>query len=153
MRLLATLLFGALSASSLAQVSGRFYIYKSAIPVGQTAVVRFKVTNSTSQPYRLDTTGFPGQPLCAGYTVKVIHQPKTLKIDRNRGNTCILNGQFQHVMISPGATFIQDIDLSIYLDLSAKGRYAVEVTHHSFRKNDAPHDPLDCSATVEFRVR
>ena len=145
-------------SAAFAQVTGTFYMDKDVIALGQTAVVRFKVMNSGQSAYMLDTTGLPGQPLCAGYSIKVLRQPNssgapsTMSPKLIRANTCILNGKISHIAISPGASYIQDIDLSLYLDLRVNGNYMIEASHNTLRRNGTPPDSADTKARLHFRV-
>lgn len=69
-----------------------------------------------------------------------------------RGNTCI-NPQPKHIVIEPGAKYTQDIDLGLYLDLSLKGKYVVQMEHRRFRRNGDPDDPLDSKATFRLQLQ
>lgn len=137
------------------KISGRFYIDKLTFSVGEPALLHFEVINSGSEPYWFDTTGFPGMPSCSGYGVKVFHHDMTpMTNDRwIRGNTCIMNGQFKHVVIDPEAKYTQDIDLSLYLDLSVKGKYVVQAEHRRIRRNGDPDDPLDSKVTFKLQLQ
>lgn len=141
--------------SQIRKVSGHFYIDKPIFSIGEAVLLHFEVTNSGSEPYWLDTTGLPGMPSCSGYGVKVSHDDMTPVTNAlwARGNTCILNGQFNHVVIDPGAKYTQDIDLSLYLDLSVKGKYVVQVEHRRPRLNGDPDDPLDSQATFKLQLQ
>jgi hypothetical protein len=141
--------------SQIRKVSGRFYIDKLTFSIGEPVVLHFEVINSGSEPYWFDTTGLPGMPSCSGYLVKVSHHDMTpvTNTRRVRGNTCIMNGQFKHVVIDPGAKYTKDIDLSLYLDLSVRGKYVVQVEHRSFRRNGDPDDPLDSKATFKLQLK
>jgi hypothetical protein len=137
------------------KLAGHFYIDKSTFSRGEPVLLHFEVINSGSEPYWLDTTGLPGMPGCSGYIVKVLPEP-TRGVTRDRlmrGNTCILNGQFKHVVIAPGGTYTQDIDLGLYLDLSVKGNYVIQVEHYPMRRNGVPDDPLDCKATFKLQLQ
>jgi len=137
------------------KVVGRFYIDKSAFSIGEPVLLHFEVINSGSEPYWVDTTGLSGGPSCSGYSVRVLHSDMTAETpDRSvRGNTCVLNGQFKHVAIDPGAKYTQDIDLGLYLDVSVKGNYVIQVEHYRLRQNGDPDDPLDCKATFKLQLQ
>jgi len=141
--------------SQIRKVSGRFYIDKLTFSIGEPVVLHFEVINSGSESYWLDTTRLPGMPSCSGYAVKVSHDDMTPVTNALlvRGNACILNGQFKHVVIDPGAKYTQDIDLSLYLDLNVKGKYVVQVEHSRPRRNDDPDDPLDSQATFKLQLQ
>jgi hypothetical protein len=137
------------------KITGRFYIDKSTFSVGEPVLVRFEVINSGSDPYWLDTTGLPGMPFCAGFSVKVFHADMTpVTEDRlMRGNVCVLNGQLTHVVIHPGGQYTETVDLGLYMDLSVKGNYVVRVEHYRMRRNGDPDDPLDCKATFQLQLK
>ena len=141
--------------SQIRKVSGRFYFDKLTFLIGEPVLLHFEVINSGSETYWFDTTGLPGMPLCSGYAVKVFHHDMTPVTNTRlvRGNTCIMNGQFKHVVIEPGAKYTQDIDLSLYLDLSVRGKFVVQVEHRGFRRNDDPKDPLDSKATFKLQLQ
>jgi len=141
--------------SQIHKVSGRFYMDKLTFSIGDSVVLHFEVINSGREPYWLDTTGLPGMPFCSGYGVKLSHDDMTPVTHALwvRGNTCILNGQFKHVVIDPGAKYTQDIDLSLYLDVNMKGKYVVQVEHRSLRRNGDPDDPLDSKATFKLQLQ
>ena len=142
--------------SALTQVSGNFYLDKEVFSPGEEIIVHFKVTNSAKETLMLDITGFPDQPFCAGYSVKLLSQPKAASPSRNvvLRNTCILNGQFHYRPISPGETYIQDIRLSMYFDPEVPGDYSIEVQHYRLRRNgaDSP-DHLDVRTQLHFRIQ
>jgi hypothetical protein len=48
----------------------------------------------------------------------------------------------KHIVIEPGAKSTQDIDLGLFLDLSLKGEYAVQVERRRFRRKGDPMTPL-----------
>lgn len=148
------LFFAFLSCSSaLTQVSATFYLDKDVIKSGQTAIIHFKVTNLGTSPHLLDTTGLPTFPFCSGYIVKVLRQPSsTINPKEVLANTCVINGQFHHVAIAPGATYVQDIDLSLYLDLREKGKYTVEVSHGAMPSSGGSDDQGNAKATLTLRV-
>jgi hypothetical protein len=141
--------------SYIRKVSGRFYIDKLTFSIGEPVVLHFEVTNSGSEPYWLDTTGLPGMPFCSGYEVKLFHHDMTSVTSARlvRGDTCVLNGQFKHVVIDPGAKYTQNIDLGLYLDVGAKGNYVVQVEHHRIRRSGDPDDPLDSKATFKLQLQ
>jgi len=141
--------------SNIRKLSGRFYIDKSTFSIGEPVLLHFEVINSGSDPYWLDTTGLPGGPFCSGYSVKVLHSDTTAETPNRlvRGNTCILNGQFKHIAIDPGAKYTQDIDLGLYLDVSVKGNYVIQVEHYRLRHKGDPDDPLDCKATFKLQLQ
>lgn len=148
------LLFAFLSCSkALTQVSATFYLDKDVIKSGQTAIVHFKVTNLGTSPYMLDTTGLPAQPSCSGYSVKVLRQPSSASNSNGPlGTSCVINGTYHHVSIAPGASYIQDIDLRLYLDLRIRGEYTVEVTHRAMPWSGGTHDLANAKAELSFRV-
>jgi len=140
-------------SSALTQVSTTFYLDKDVIQSGQAAIVHFKVTNGGTSPYLLDTTGLPTQLSCSGYGVKVVRQPSSASnSDGPLHTTCSLNGQFHHVTVTPGATFVQDLDLSLYLDLRVRGEYTVEVSHRGTPWLGGTHDLANAKAELSFRV-
>ncbi|MBW8869281.1 MAG: hypothetical protein JF563_00610 [Acidobacteriales bacterium] len=137
----------------MSQVSTTFYLDKDVIQSGQTAIVHFKVTNVGTSPYMLDTTGLPAQPTCSGYGAKVLRQPSSASNSNGPlASTCSLNGQFSHVSIAPGATYVQDIDLSLYLDLRVRGEYVIEVSHRAMPWSGGAHDPANAKADLSLRV-
>ncbi|WP_263415951.1 hypothetical protein [Terriglobus albidus] len=148
------LLFAFLSCSkALTQVSATFYLEKDVIKPGQTAIVHFKVTNLGASPYLLDTTGLPNQPSCSGYLFKVLRQPSsTANPNGPLASTCVINGQFHHVSIAPGVTYVQDLDLSLYLDLRVRGEYTIEVAHRAVPWSGGTHDLANAKAELSFRV-
>jgi len=150
----AALLFAFLScAEAFAQVSATFYLDKDVIQSGQRAILHFKVTNLGSSPYMLSTTGLPNQPFCSGYSFKVLRQPSSASNQNGAlANNCVINGQFHHVSIAPGATYVQDIDLSLYLDLQVRGEYVIEVSHRPIPWSGGAHDPADAKADLSLRV-
>ena len=140
-------------AEALTQVSAAFYLDKDVIQSGQTAILHFKVTNLGSSPYMLDTTGLPGQPTCSGYYVKVLRQPSSASNSNGpQSSTCVINGQFSHLSVAPGATYVQDIDLSLYLDLRVRGEYVIEVSHRAMPWSGGARDPANAKADLSLRV-
>jgi hypothetical protein len=142
--------------STLAQVSGKFYIDKELFSPGEEIIVHFKVTNSGNETLMLNVTGLPDAPFCAGYTLKLLSQPKTAPPARNVAirNTCVLNGQLHYRTIAPGETYIQNIRLNMYFDPVTPGNYSIEVQHYSLRRNgaDSP-DHLDVQAQLHFQIK
>lgn len=142
--------------SALTQVSGKFYLDKEVFSPGEEIIVHFKVTNSEEKPLMLEVTGLPDQPLCAGYSIKLLNQPKNAPPFRNLvlRNSCVLNGQFHYRPITPGETYIQDIRLNMYLNPETPGEYSIEVQHYSLRRNgaDSP-DHLDIRSRLHFRIQ
>jgi len=149
-----TLLFAFLScAQAFTQVSAAFSVDKNVIHSGETAILSFKVTNPGPSPYLLETTGLPNFPACSGYYVKVLRQPSSAtKPKWVLANTCVINGngQFHYVSVAPGATYVQNIDLSLYLDLQVRGEYTVEVFHRALHGD--PHYPDSAITTLSLRV-
>jgi hypothetical protein len=86
----------------------------------------------------LNITSIPGQPSCAGYWIKVLDQPTHSKSAQNAvlANTCVLNGQFEYLPIAPWATYVQKIDLGVYLDLQVRGDYILRqcIVHFGERR-------------------
>jgi hypothetical protein len=132
-----------------AQVSGIFLVSS-----GQTAFLNFKVTNSGPDTYMLNITGIPGQPSCAGYSIKVLHQPTHSKSAQNLilANTCVLNGQFQYLPIAPGATYVQKIDLGMYLDLQERGDYVFEEMYSPLWGKENPPAIAPTKTSLSFRI-
>ncbi|HEY2038883.1 MAG TPA: hypothetical protein VGG95_04420 [Edaphobacter sp.] len=127
---------------------------KNTIPSGQTAFVNFKVTNSRLDIYVLNITGLPDMPACSGYSVRILHQPESTELTKNPayGNACVLNGQFKYLPIAPGTTYIQKIDLSVYLDLRVRGDYLIEATYSPFWTRERPPAIAATKGTFSFRV-
>jgi hypothetical protein len=138
-------------AEAFAQVSATFYLDKNVIHAGETAILSFKVTNLGPSPYLLETTGLPNFPACSGYNVKVLRQPDSATRPKwVLANTCVIsgNGQFHYMSVAPGATYVQNIDLSLYLDLRVRGEYIIEVSHRAM-----PWSGDLAKATAELTLR
>jgi hypothetical protein len=136
---------------AVAQVTGRFYLDKEVFPQDEPIVIHFKVVNGTSETYKLDTTGLPGQPACSGYSFRLLNptntpDPTHLLIS---ANNCVLNGQLSFQAISKGTTYTQDIDLRRYLDPIRRGNYTFEMTHSSLWYGKG----LNVKGRVHFRVQ
>jgi azurin len=142
------------SCAVSAQVSGVFSMDREIVPSGQTAFLNFKVTNSGPNSYMLNTTGIPVQPSCAGYSIKILHQPTQSKSGQNAilANTCVLNGQFEYLPIAPGATYVQKIDLRVYLDLQVRGEYVFEAMYSPLWRKESPPAIAPTKTTLSFRI-
>ena len=129
-------------------ISQVFSIEKEIAPGGK-AVVNVKVTNGGRSVFMLNTTGLPSQPVCAGYRITVLRHPIASAPDNGVfANMCILNGQFQQMPIAPGATYLQEIELSQYINPQTKGDYSIEISHPLTRSEN----PSDSRTTLNFRV-
>jgi len=143
-----------LSARAEGQVSGQFYVEKSAFARGEPVFLYFEVTNNGAKAENLHQAD--PYSFCSGYQVSVSSDPtpKSSCAPGGIAGSCLSS----YVVLQPGKKHVERLLLNVEHEIDKAGEYSVDAVRTLSHANadldyfKANKETLEVRATLYFRV-